>query len=56
VTPGLEAHSGAFLFNCAVQPTNNPQAEDLELAAQLWAKTEADLEAVRARIASARTA
>jgi NAD(P)-dependent dehydrogenase (short-subunit alcohol dehydrogenase family) len=36
----LAAHNGAYLADCAVAPTRNPQAGDAALAAALWAESE----------------
>ncbi|KAK9867911.1 hypothetical protein WJX84_009223 [Apatococcus fuscideae] len=45
--PGLEAHSGAYLQDCAVSAPNK-QGQDPELARKLWASTEDQIHAALA--------
>ena len=45
--PGLEAHSGAYLQDCAVSAPNK-QGQDPELARKLWASTEDQIQAALA--------
>jgi retinol dehydrogenase 12 len=38
--PDLARHGGAYLNNCAPAKTSRPEAEDMDLARQLWDKTQ----------------
>lgn len=43
--PGLEQHSGAYLYDCQVQQSSK-LGQDMDLAAKLWATTEQQLDQV----------